>query len=362
MEITRELLEKFIKNQCNADESEAVAKHLLEHPDLLDELLPVQKWEQIDDSHFLSTERSAEIRRKIWSTLKFNHPKRQYYWWMAAAASLIIMLYINTLQTKAPTPSTKQAEFSYNLVKINYGKDDLELKIEDGSLITLKPGSEIRYAEHFKGNGRNFYLKGNARFKVAKDRSRPFKVYASGMVTTALGTDFIVYAYPDANNTKIVLYEGKVVVKPEDQEMSGKMKAVYLLPGQQLSVNKNTYLASLGLINKKQPKTEMLKKGSTELTASSIIFKNQSLQNIYSLLEKEFDTEIHYRNKDISNRYFTGTFNRDSLTANKIIEETSLLNDLTITMRNQVYYLKSSTKQIQKNHKSPLNTQTTTTN
>lgn len=349
MEITRALLEKFIKNQCNAEEAEAVANHLLKHPDLLDELFPVQAWEEMDDSQVLAADKSAVIHKKIWSILKFKYVSSRYYWWLSAAASILIIWSVSMLKTRVTEPAAKQAELSYNLVKINYGKDDLKLKIEDGSLITLKPGSEIHYAEHFKGNERNFYLKGSARFKVAKDRSRPFKVYASGMVTTALGTDFIVYAYPEASNTKIVLYEGKVVVKPEDQQMSARMRAVYLLPGQQLSVNKTTYLASLGLIKKKRPKTEMLKMGSTELTASSIIFKNQSLRNIYSLLEKEFDTEIHYRNKDISNRYFTGTFNRDSLTANKIIEETSLLNDLTITMRNQAYYLKPSTKQSQKN-------------
>jgi len=350
MEITRELLEKFIKNQCNAEEAEAVANHLLKHPDLIDTILPVKDWDQTDDSHLLPSETSAEIRRNIWSTLKFNHPKRQHYWWLAAAASVIVLLYVNTLKTKTPTQSIKQAELSYNLVKINYGKDDLELKIEDGSLITLKTGSEIRYAEHFKGKERSFYLKGSARFKVAKDRTRPFKVYASGMITTALGTDFIVFAYPNESNTKIVLYEGKVVVKPEDQAMSGRMKAVYLVPGQQLSVDKSTYLASIAQTNKIESKTQKVRTGSTELTASSIVFKNQSLHNIYSLLEKEFSTEIHYRNKDISNRYFTGTFNRDSLAAAKIIEETALLNELTISRHNQIYYLKSSTKQIQKNH------------
>ena len=350
MEITRALLEKFIKNQCNAEEAEAVANHLLKHPDLLDELFPVQAWEEMDDSQVLAADKSAVIHKKIWTILKFKNVSAKYYWWLSAAAAIVVIWSVSTLKTRVIQPVAKQAELSYNLVKINYGKDDLELKIEDGSLITLKTGSEIRYAEHFKGKERSFYLKGSARFKVAKDRSRPFKVYASGMITTALGTDFIVFAYPNESNTKIVLYEGKVVVKPEDQAMSGRMKAVYLVPGQQLSVDKSTYLASIAQTNKIESKTQKVRTGSTELTASSIVFKNQSLHNIYSLLEKEFSTEIHYRNKDISNRYFTGTFNRDSLAAAKIIEETALLNELTISRHNQIYYLKSSTKQIQKNH------------
>ena len=348
MEINKALLEKFIKNQCNAEEAEAVANHLLEHPDLLDGLFPVQDWEEIDDSQLLPADKSDELHKNIWSTLKFQNVKAQPYWWLTAAASILIICFVSTLNTRVTKPVAKKTELSYNLVKINYGKDDLSLKIEDGSLITLKTGSEIRYAEHFKGKERNFYLKGSARFKVAKDPSRPFNVYASGIKTTALGTDFTVFAYQNESNTKIILHEGKVVVKPEDQLMSARMKAVYLIPGQQVSVNKNTYLASVAITNKIQPKSEKVKRGSTELTASSIVFRNQSLYSIYSLLEKEFSTEIHYQRKDISNRYFTGTFSRDSLAATKIIEETALLNDLTITRHNQIYYLKSSNKQIKR--------------
>jgi len=353
MKVTKELIDRFIKNQCNADEAKAVAHYLQDHPYFLDELFPKANWEEITSPNEIPEIKEREIRTKIWSKLQFNSSKTKHYWWLAKAASILLFLSIKIFINPVKQPVTPKAtELAYNLVKINYGKDVLTLKIEDGTIILLESGSEIRYPEHFIGKERRFILVGSARFKVAKDRTRPFNVYAGGTITTALGTDFTISAYPKNINTNIMLHEGKVVVKPQNNQASAKMKAVYLHPGEQLSVNRTSYLTSLSSINRNESKISIEKNGITELTETSITFRNQSLKNIYRFLDEELNTKTHYRDADISNRYFTGSFKRDSLSSEQIIEETSSLNNLAIEKRIDTYYLNSTTPPVN-NRSSP---------
>jgi len=341
MEMTKELIERFLKDQCSAEEAEYVADYLRKHPYLLDEFLPQQEWDELEDSYLLSEDRKEEILSQVRNQLNLNQAKRKNYWWLAVAASALLLLTLSILFTRRPIAHMQKENLVYNLVKINYGRDDLPLKIEDGSFILLKAGSEIHYPEHFKGKERNFFLKGEARFKVAKDHLRPFNVYAGGTITTALGTEFTISAHPDDRQTKIVLHEGRVVIKPEHPETFSNSRDIYLVAGEQVSVNKTTYLAVLSRTNAKLKVLKPVRTaGSTEITATTITFQNQSLKNIYKSLDKEFFVRIHYNDAEIADRYFTGSFKRDSLTLDKIIQETALLNKLHIEKRDSVtYYL-----------------------
>jgi transmembrane sensor len=82
--------------------------------------------------------------------------------------------------------------------------------LPDGSRITLNTDTIVRTrADHDR---RLVYLdKGQAFFKVAKDRRHPFVVTAGGRTVTALGTAFDVRLEKGA--LKVVLVEGKVRVE-----------------------------------------------------------------------------------------------------------------------------------------------------
>lgn len=81
--------------------------------------------------------------------------------------------------------------------------------LADGSSITLNTDSRV--STHYRDGLRAVTLeRGQALFKVAKDRSRPFVVSAGGRQVTALGTEFDVYLSPRA--FEVTLLEGRVTV------------------------------------------------------------------------------------------------------------------------------------------------------
>lgn len=82
--------------------------------------------------------------------------------------------------------------------------------LPDGSEVTLNTDTVVR--TRADGEKRLVYLdRGQAFFKVAKDRRHPFVVNAAGRTVTALGTAFDVRV--EGGALKVVLVEGKVRVE-----------------------------------------------------------------------------------------------------------------------------------------------------
>lgn len=82
--------------------------------------------------------------------------------------------------------------------------------LPDGSQVTLNTDTVVRTAAD--ETRRLVYLeKGQAYFKVARDRRHPFVVSAAGRTVTALGTAFDVRV--DHGRLKVILVEGKVRVE-----------------------------------------------------------------------------------------------------------------------------------------------------
>jgi len=87
------------------------------------------------------------------------------------------------------------------------------VSLPDGSQLTLNTDTVVR--TRADEDRRLVYLdKGQAFFKVAKDRRHPFVVTAAGRTVTALGTAFDVRV--DHGELKVVLVEGKVRVQAAD--------------------------------------------------------------------------------------------------------------------------------------------------
>ena len=106
-----------------------------------------------------------------------------------------------------------------------------ELKLADGSTITLNTRSEISVdlAEHQRSIR---LVRGEARFLVAKDPSRPFIVDAGAAQVRAIGTAFDVRVSDD--RVAVTLVEGRVEVTPTDQALDIQAPAI-LTAGQQIS-------------------------------------------------------------------------------------------------------------------------------
>jgi transmembrane sensor len=112
--------------------------------------------------------------------------------------------------------------------------------LPDGSVVTLSTDTLVRTQKN-EGKRLVYLERGQAFFKVAKDRRHPFEVHAAGRTVTALGTAFEVRV---DRGFKVTLVEGKVRV---DAPLSPRARAagtsllgprqvqeVVMLPGAQL--------------------------------------------------------------------------------------------------------------------------------
>ena len=87
------------------------------------------------------------------------------------------------------------------------------LTLSDGTKVWLNAASSIRFPVSFDDAERQVVIRGEAYFEVAKDASRPFKVFAGDMQVTVLGTHFNVNTYKDEQKMSTTLLEGAVEVQ-----------------------------------------------------------------------------------------------------------------------------------------------------
>lgn len=91
--------------------------------------------------------------------------------------------------------------------------------LPDGSVVDLKGGAEIR-VDFSPGLRRVELVRGEAHFRVAKDRARPFAVEAGGVQVRAVGTAFAVQR--NAAHIEVVVTEGRVALaRAEEPASSG---------------------------------------------------------------------------------------------------------------------------------------------
>lgn len=134
--------------------------------------------------------------------------KRQTVWvrlvgYAAGAAALIAVgAFIGS-------PLRFGAEPAYNEIRVAAGtKSDLVLS--DGTRVSMKASSSLRYPDRFSGEKREVWLDGEAYFEVEHDAAHPFVVHAQGQDVRVLGTSFNVQAYANEEVNTVTLLTGAV--------------------------------------------------------------------------------------------------------------------------------------------------------
>ena len=155
----------------------------------------------------------------------------------------------------------------------------LEIKLDDGSLVTLNANSTLHWAEGWnKNKGRKVALEGEAFFKVKKQNGIPFTVHTNDVAVEVLGTSFNVDSRE--TKTKVYLDEGLVNLKlnssKQDDSREEYTQEIIMKPGEQMS-----YSAK----QKKVEKSE----GQTMITAAAwkmnlLNFKNMEFKEVLELL------------------------------------------------------------------------------
>ena len=195
-------------------------RHAVDRDDLV--------WQFIDELHDSRTVR--QTRRYMAGRERLKVARRTLVEWIRpkrAIAGLITAAMLVFFVTYSLSQPFERAGFATAIGQMK------RVQLSDGSEVTLDTDSAISVS-FGEEERRVQLLKGRASFSVAHDVVRPFKVFSSGMMVTAVGTEFVVSLA--SNKNVVTLLEGKVAVDTPRGTEFRLVQHRILQPGQQMMV------------------------------------------------------------------------------------------------------------------------------
>ena len=264
----------------------------------------VARWsQQLDElaSPLLLPEQLAEARTAMWQRIVELTAAdqgggvvvplvlaRRTWWqrpalrWAAAAALTLGAGGWGIRQYYCPVPAAPAlAQWAE---RTNTNQPTQLLQLADGTRVTLYRGSSLRYRAGLPGARREVYLAGQGFFQVAKNPARPFLVYTEQLVTTVLGTSFLVTAYAHQTN-KVAVREGRVAVQPRQGAILAATPAHPAATGVLLLPNQQTMYCGQHLY-------KTLVAEPAVLVPQALAFKNQPVADVLAALGTTYGVNI----------------------------------------------------------------------
>lgn len=169
------------------------------------------------------------------------------------------------------------------------------LTLSDGTQVTLNGGSRLTYPVAFSKN-REVTLQGEGFFDVRKKAESPFIVHTRQFSAKVLGTRFSFKAYDDDRKAVLTLEKGSVQVLTDRCEDN-----MILSPNQQ--VVKDNTTGTLFLQEVDAGEYTCWKDGV-------LVFKDQTLAEISTILERRFNVRIEIDSEAIRNDKYVASFRK----------------------------------------------------
>ncbi|OHX67682.1 FecR family protein [Flammeovirga pacifica] len=300
-------IDKYIENKDfvnwalgDSSYDEQWQQYLVQHPEEKDDVEEAKAFiqkTQIKEPYF-SVQREKEIWDQISSNIVPSKTVKEVKlpWVKYAAAMIALGLMIGF--------------YYYNFVPSNHVEMahqgfTKDVQLPDGSKVALNAGTSISYNKDEFTDERRIELNGEAFFDVKKGSL--FQVQSAKGNVTVLGTSFNIFARKDS--WVIECFSGKVLV--EDR----KGKTVTLTKGEGVKYAKGEFIILDTF-------------GDTPSWQEGIFtYKNESLEQVFQEVQRQFNVRIIYQNKEIQHLRFTGTITNKSLsTTMKVISKTMGIN------------------------------------
>lgn len=296
------LLEKYLQGECSSAEEA-----------LLDEWANRQ---MDNETVVLSEDESKTVKKQLWKRIKQSslpmYPLSiKWFSWtkLGIAASLIFAISIGLLFYKSAFQSKKlfdtaQVQEQPGVEMTNTTDKPQDIHLTDGTIVNLQPNSTLTFSEKAGEHKRVVYLKGEGFFKVKRDTTKPFYVYAGNLVTEVLGTSFTVKSYENDKTAEVVVVSGKVKVYNAPHTEGGIKKEVQptiLTPNQKVVFEKATQEIKPLVVE--QPIALNPPK-----SPASFIFQEIPVLDVLKRLEEVYGLEIK-PNPALKDCVFTGDLN-----------------------------------------------------
>jgi ferric-dicitrate binding protein FerR (iron transport regulator) len=328
-----QLIEKFWTGRTTEAENQRLLELLeKEGDDHRQRILAAFGREDLLAEHKIGEEKARQLLTQIHTRYDIDQsapPRipwlRRYGRTAAVAACLLVLAGVALIRNKrpvtSPTINTVAQAAPARLIQLSNTSDTtMTVALKDGSVIQLQTKSGISYYEPFINDRRDISLLGTALFKVAKDKARPFSVYAGGTVTRVLGTRFVINA---GNGPKVTvrLLEGSIAVIPR-QSPGPAEKEILLKTGQEIAVSRLDHSYTVSTVPPAVNNT-----ARDHRDDHGLAFNKEPLKQVFRKIGSTYGITFSYDPKEMNGLYFTGTFLRsDEL--NSMLATICNVNDL----------------------------------
>lgn len=176
------------------------------------------------------------------------------------------------------------------------------LTLGDGTKVLLNADSQMELPSEFAADVREVFLEGEAYFDVASNPERPFVIHSEGSIIRVLGTSFSVRSYPEDEQVRVVVKEGRVSLEAENQE--SPQEAV-------LTANE------LGRYSLKSNRIETHQVDDMQLYLSwregYLKYKNTEMSKVAIELERRYGVEVTFEDAKIQKQLLTALLKSRSI-------------------------------------------------
>ncbi|MEO7048586.1 MAG: FecR family protein, partial [Ferruginibacter sp.] len=193
----------------------------------------------------------SNLRAKLASEPLYDQPKNtigeeeskakpfwQHYRRRFVLSSFVVLILVSTITIFALREKNAIASsiaVSENNVSTKPGSKS-QVTLPDGTVVILNADSKLTYPDNFLGDTREVSLEGEAFFKVAHNKKKPFIIHSKAMDIKVLGTVFNVKAYPQESTSEATLISGSIEVTLTNHSN----EKIMLKPSEKITVSNGT--------------------------------------------------------------------------------------------------------------------------
>ena len=312
----RELLKKYIRNECSPEELKEVlgwfekSAATKEGKFALSELwreLPdkgnyAYEAETVDYERILDRIHHDVNLSQTFSKKKGRGVRRSLQFLSRVAAVLFIPLLFLSIYMTMFKVSVKRSEPLFTEI-ISPNGSRIHMSLPDGTKVWLNNGSRLKFPLKFSGKVRRVELTGEAFFEVARNKKIPFVVKAGALSVVATGTAFDVMAYPEDKKIETTLKEGEIVICKELP--GGKTRRLMVMKPNEHAV----YRKQEGKLyyNEENPDKYI------SWMEGRLIFRNDPLDVVVKRLSRWYNVDIVAKDPRLARFTYTATFVDETL-------------------------------------------------
>ena len=307
-QISDDLLVKYLLGEANAEEAVGVEQWASSHPDhqktlenyrliLMNSELPKENSE-VDELHALE-----RVNLKIAD--QQQTPTRRQYTFMRWVAVIAVFFGLGTFA---------YFRFINQSIMVQSANTTISKELPDGSMAILNEHSSLTYKGGLIEKLRTVQLEGEAFFKVAANKDKPFVIEVNDVKVTVVGTAFNVNG--TGKTTIVNVEQGVVKVRQGSRELT-------LVEGESAIAQKSI-----------SPLTKSLEHGKlyNYYFTGKLICEDTPLGELIPILNKKFGADITFADPKLASLTLSTTFQNESLQ--------EILKVLSETFKIQVIYQK----------------------